>query len=135
MKKLIIVLIIILVAVAGVVVYKGLYSTENMLSEYEAAQIAVQAVVDDGRENWLKTECASAYISKKDSGVISFDIHEVHNVLCGGDLNTAPRITTVIVNLKTGQVFDQPTIIDTVDQGWKTIKIDGKDYQVTKRLR
>jgi len=134
MKKVITIIIIILLIAIGVVIYKN-DSTENTLSEQEASKIAVEAIINDGRKDWLKLECAQTLTSEKDSSVISFNIHEVHNASCGGDANTGPRITSVIVNLKTGEVYDQPTQIDTIDQGWRTIRIEGKDYQVTKKLR
>ena len=134
MKKVITIIIIISLIAIGVVIYKN-HSSENTLSEQGASKIAVEAIINDGRKDWLKLECAQTPTSEKDLSVISFNIHEVHNASCGGDPNTGPRITSVIVNLKTGEVYDQPTQIDTIDQGWRTIKIEGKDYQVTKKLR
>lgn len=134
MKKVITYIIVVLLIGTGTVIYKNHYS-ENMLSEREASEIAIEAIINDGRRDWLRLECAQAITSKKDSSVISFDIHEFHNASCGGDKNTGPRITSVIVNLKTGEVYDQPTQIDTIDQKWRTIQIEGKDYQVTKKLR
>lgn len=134
MKKVITIIIIILLVAIGAVIYKN-YSSKNTLSEQEASKIAVEAIINDGRKDWLKLECAQTITSEKDSSIISFNIHEVHNASCGGDPNTGPRITSVIVNLKTGEAYDQPTQIDTIDQGWRTIQIEGKDYQVTKKLR
>lgn len=134
MKKVITIIIIILLIAIGALIYKN-HSSENTLSEQEASKIAVEAIINDGRKDWLKFECAQILTSEKDSSVISFNIHEVHNASCGGDPNTGSRITSVIVNLKTGEVYDQPTQIDTIDQGWRTIKIEGKDYKVTKKLR
>lgn len=134
MKKIITLVVIILFITIGAVIYKN-HSSENTLSEQEAAKIAVEAAINDDRKDWLKLECAKAITFKRDLSVISFNIHEVHNASCAGDPNTDPRITSVIVNLKTGEVYNQPTQIDTIDQGWRTIKIEGKDYQVTKKLR
>lgn len=133
MKK-VITIIIILLIVIGVLIYKN-HSSKNPLSEQEASKIAIEAIINDGRKDWLKFECAQAITSEKNSSVISFNIREVHNASCGGDPNTGPKITSVIVNLKTGEVYDQPTQIDTIHQGWRTIKIERKDYQVTKKLR
>ncbi len=132
MKKVISTIVIILLIAVGVVIYKN-HSSENTLSEQEAARIAIEAVAKG--DSWPKSECVSASAAEKYASVIIFELHEVHNESCGGDPQTSPRITSVVVNLNTGEVYDQPTQIDTIDQGWRTVQIEGKDYQVTKKLR
>ncbi len=130
-------LLLVIVMVVGAVIYKNYFSSmqASVLSEQQAAKVAIEAVISDGRENRLKPECVSANAQEKDVLAINFNIHEVHNALCGGDPDIAPRITSVVVNLETGNVYDQPTQIDAMDQGWRTIQIGEKDYQVTKQLR
>ncbi len=82
------------------------YSSKNFISEEQAAEIAIQFTINDGRKDWLRTECARAEIIDKNFSTVTFNIHEVHNDSCAGDPGTSPVINSISVNLKTGKVFD-----------------------------
>lgn len=99
-------IVILLILIVGIIIYKN-YSTQNnnTLSEQQASEIAIKALVNDGSHDWLKHECVKAFVQEKDLSVIKFNINEVHNVSCGGDPNTSPRIGSVSIDLKTGLVI------------------------------
>jgi hypothetical protein len=104
MNKTKLILILILIAVVGIAVYMAYNSSGNKLSEEEAAKVALQAAIDDGRKDTLKPECATPIISVRDGSIVAFNIHELHSEACGGDPDTAPIITSVLIDLKTGKV-------------------------------
>jgi hypothetical protein len=107
--------------------------SSSEISEKTATSIAVNSVLKKVRTD-LKIECLT-FNKEVNPGVLSFDFYEVHNAECGGDTQTSPLITTILVNLKTGESYNQPlSFIDNKSLPWKEIKIKGSKYSVTDLL-
>jgi hypothetical protein len=73
-------------------------------------QQAIDAAISLAEKNWpkiskLSFKCVSfGEPDRSSKGELRIDVREVHNATCGGDLNTAPHVTTPTINLASGKV-------------------------------
>ena len=87
----------------GIVVVAVLLIHSYKLNENEAANIAIQSVIDAKLTN-LSKDCIFLAKDQENYKQITFEIRENHNASCGGDPRTGPRIASVVVNLYTHSV-------------------------------
>ena len=87
----------------GVMVIIILLVYSYRLDENEAADIAVQSVIDTKLTD-LSRECILVLTEQKNYKQIIFELREKHDATCGGDPDVAPRIAFVVVNLYTHSI-------------------------------
>ncbi len=131
MKKAIPIIVIITVVAIGVAIYVN-HASGNMLSEQEASGIAIETVKNDtSYTNWADPRCAIASIVEKDTSVMKFNVNKTD---CDKGQIPGEYITSVIVNLKTGEAYTHSMQFNP-DQESVTVRIEGKDYYVDKKYR
>jgi hypothetical protein len=88
-------------------------TTPRLLLRTEAADLAIQAVID-AKLTVLPKECLTTNINKSETTSIIFEVREFHGQNCNGDIRTAPVVATIQVNLQTKKVMAYDPVTNTL---------------------
>lgn len=72
----------------------------------------IREAIVDNRLTALAPDCYAVFPLLREGAYVDYDVREVHNLACGGDPDTSPRLMTFRAQPKTGKLWLYDTLVD-----------------------